>query len=280
MGGEREAVLAMSSSRGLVVLVLIALLVGSSGSTAIAADAQMERFVFVHQPRAHAPAEILDAVQPASIGRGLGLTCPDPATCIDSKWTRYRWTGQVVYELDAVGSGLGQAVAMSAMSASFAAWVSPTAGGLSVSGGLGSTACSAAGAVRNEVNQVCWRDLTDHFPNAIAVTFVWATRGTKQIAEADTVFNSASGFSWSYTDPGTCETYGSCNAPSGLTSYDVRDIGTHEFGHFLALLGDLYKRLDTELTMYGYGVVGELRKDSLGKGDCLGITAAYGGSCP
>lgn len=66
--------------------------------------------------------------------------------------------------------------------------------------------------------------------------------------------------------------------PSG--TYDVRDIGTHEFGHFLALFGDLYGRRDAELTMYGYGATAELKKDSLGKGDCLGITKAYGGTCP
>lgn len=32
--------------------------------------------------------------------------------------------------------------------------------------------------------------------------------------------------------------------------------------------------------MYRIGAKGELKKDSLGKGDCLGITKAYGGTCP
>lgn len=129
------------------------------------------------------------------------------------------------------------------------------------------------------MNQVCWRDISQ-YPNAIAVTYMWGSRGTRRILEADVVFNNASGFSWGYTDPGTCGTYGSCNTATGPDVYDIRDIGTHELGHFLAWLGDLYRTRDVNLTMYGYGSTGELQKDSLARGDCLGITNAYGGTCP
>lgn len=205
-----------------------------------------------------------------------------PSTRADNKWRGQKWAGgAVAYELNTNGSGLSSGTVSSAVSAAFGTWVGPTGGGLSVSGSSGSTACSSAGLTMNEKNQVCWRDLTTQFPNAIAVTFIWYYRAGKQIVEADTIFNNGSGFARSNTDPGACDTYTSCNASTGTAGkYDVRNIGTHEFGHFLALFGDLYNSRDSELTMYGYGSTGEVKKDSLGKGDCLGITNAYGGSCP
>ncbi len=95
------------------------------------------------------------------------------------------------------------------------------------------------------------------------------------------VFNNGAGFSWSYTDPGACITHSSCNSASGLAgTYDIGNIGIHEAGHFPALFGDPYNLQDSELTTYGYGSTGELKKDRLGKADCLAITKAYGGTCP
>jgi hypothetical protein len=67
--------------------------------------------------------------------------------------------------------------------------------------------------------------------------------------------------------------------PTGFSvdpgSYDVRDIMTHEAGHWI-LLNDLYNGKDSLLTMYGYGDYGEISKDTLGFGDELGIEKAYG----
>jgi len=50
---------------------------------------------------------------------------------------------------------------------------------------------------------------------------------------------------------------------------------THEAGHWL-MLGDLYNSTDSELTMYGYGSTRELKKDTLGYGDELGVEYIYG----
>ncbi|MFH0805078.1 MAG: matrixin family metalloprotease, partial [Patescibacteria group bacterium] len=77
---------------------------------------------------------------------------------------------------------------------------------------------------------------------------------------ADTIFNNASGFSWSTT------------GQSG--AYDLQNIGTHEFGHWLQL-GDLYTARDRELTMYGYGATSETKKRDLGLGDTLGVQKIY-----
>lgn len=263
-------------SRPLLILAAFALVASLGASTAQANADDVAKVAFIHYRAAPEAPHANRAIG------GPAAQCPDPSTCADNKWGGHKWAGgSVVYELNANNSGLSGGTVSSAVSAAFGTWVAATGGGLSVNGSTGSTACSSAGTTINGKNQVCWRDLTSQFPNAIAVTFIWYYRAGKQIVEADAVFNSGSGFTWSYTNPGACDTYTSCNSASGTAgTYDVRSIGTHEFGHFLALFGDLYNGRDSELTMYGYGSTGEVKKDSLGKGDCLGITKAYGGSCP
>lgn len=260
-------------ARLVATLAILSLVLTSAPSAAAANGGEREKVIFVHYR--NAPDVELAA-------RTQGSACPDPTTCTDYRWKGNKWTnGNVSYELNAPNGLPGAATAVSD---AFSVWmdaVNSTGGHLSVSGGSGGTSCSVAGSgYGNDVNQICWRDLTSTYPNAIAVTFIWYSRATKAIVEADTVFNSGSGFSWSYDDPGACLTYDSCNTNTGTTGkYDIRDIGTHEFGHFLALFSDLYTAKDAELTMYGYGKTNEVKKDSLAKGDCLGITAAYGGTC-
>lgn len=262
----------------LTAISLVALTIGTPGPLVSAAGGppDIERFVFVHYPAAPALPDVVHQAK-----QGAGRACPDPSTCSDNKWSGYAWPSKTAsYELNVGGSPLGTPTTEAAVQASFAAWVNATGNALTVNGGSStSTSCSTAGTTRNEVNQVCWRDITAQYPHAIAVTFIWASRSTKSISEADIVFNS--GLPWAYTDPGSCDAYTTCNTAGGAEgAYDVRNIGTHEAGHFLALFGDLYTARDAELTMYGYGATRELWKDSLGKGDCLGITQAYGGTCP
>ncbi len=107
-------------------------------------------------------------------------------------------------------------------------------------------------------NTVSFEPLSSAYPNAIAVTFYWYYRGSKALVETDTVFNSD--FPWSVNaDP---------------NKYDLQNIATHEFGHWL-VLGDLYSLRDWALTMYGYGGLGETIKSTLGKGDTSGINKIY-----
>jgi hypothetical protein len=60
-----------------------------------------------------------------------------------------------------------------------------------------------------------------------------------------------------------------------LGHYDIRNIMTHEAGHWI-LLSDLYTTRDSYLTMYGYGSTGEIMKNTLGYGDEFGVEKAYG----
>ncbi|WP_048138926.1 matrixin family metalloprotease [Methanosarcina horonobensis] len=53
--------------------------------------------------------------------------------------------------------------------------------------------------------------------------------------------------------------------------YDVQNIDTHEFGHWLSL-GDTS---NTEATMYKYANLGETKKRSLTSDDIAGIRSIY-----
>ncbi len=243
------------------------------------AQSDIVKAVFIHYRQAPP-----SPVKPPEGSHGKpapSAACPDPSTCTDYKWAGQKWATAPSVEVNYSGSGLSSSGVLAAVRAAFDAWSHYPGSELVASVTSDSTSCTSAGASSNDVNQVCWRDLTRSYPNAIAVTFIWYYRSNKQIVEADTVFNNGSGFAWSSTVQNSCDGYTLCNVDNGESGkYNVQDIGTHEFGHFLAFFGDLYTSRDAQLTMYGYGDTGELYKDSLAKGDCLAITAAYGGDCP
>ncbi len=57
--------------------------------------------------------------------------------------------------------------------------------------------------------------------------------------------------------------------------YDVQNIATHEFGHWLQL-NDLYSSTDYYKTMYGHAKTGETYKRTLHSDDIAGIKYIYG----
>jgi hypothetical protein len=59
------------------------------------------------------------------------------------------------------------------------------------------------------------------------------------------------------------------------STFDVRDVGTHEVGHVVGL-ADLYQTNYSELTMYRYAAPAETLKRSLQNGDILGTQKLYG----
>jgi hypothetical protein len=102
---------------------------------------------------------------------------------------------------------------------------------------------------------------------AIAVTYTWYNSATNQVLEQDIIMSAS--LPWSYTQASNPDAV--CG---DLYSYDVQNILTHEVGHIFGL-DDLYDPVDQDLTMYGYGAKGELKKDTLGKGDIAGMAYLY-----
>ncbi len=98
---------------------------------------------------------------------------------------------------------------------------------------------------------------------AVAATYIWVLRSCRKcIAELDLVFDHVY---WNFAVP-AC---GSAN------KFDLQDVATHEFGHWLCL-ADLYGAGDVNQTMYGYVDYGECYKKDLYTGDIAGIKAIYG----
>jgi len=115
-------------------------------------------------------------------------------------------------------------------------------------------------------NTVLWSRLGLKGP--VAVTYYWYqnTRRTKTMLEFDIVFN------WDL--PWSMERPVPVNLDDNPTYYDLASVATHEVGHTLILF-DLQPRNDYWLTMYGNTWMGDDLKDTLGKGDILGIQELY-----
>lgn len=244
---------------GIVLLtsvMMAGLALFSSGATAAKpAPQEIDKVVFVHYPQPQGnEAYWSPAKAPAP-------TDQDPTY----KYTGIHWaTPYVKYLVNSPSAPTG---ADSATIAAFQTWEAEP-NSLMDFEYLGAT--TSVGSNLDYQNVVSWQDITSQYPGAIAVTVVWYYRGIKEIVDVDTVMNSGSGFNWSVNN---C-TDSNCETPAPVASYDVQNIMTHEAGHWLMLL-DLYQWRTQKLTMYGYGVKGELQKRTLGLGDELGIDRIY-----
>lgn len=143
----------------------------------------------------------------------------------------------------------------SAVRSSFDTWTKADSAQKWIDGGTTAVKRSAL----DGVNLVAFGKISG---GAIAVTRTWYYTGTGEVAESDTIFSAS--LAWSITNSSA----GDCGGSTG--TYDVQNIGTHEFGHWIGL-NDLYASADKDLTMYGYGFTKELKKDSLGAGDIAGV---------
>lgn len=119
------------------------------------------------------------------------------------------------------------------------------------------------GTLRDDNNTVSWAYIDD--TNIIAQCTIWFYVNTKEITEFDIVFNTQQ--PWGI-DP---------DGEGGITinAFDIQNIATHESGHTLHL-GDLYEDEYSEMTMYGYADMGEVKKRSLEWGDKNGVHKLYG----
>ena len=124
-------------------------------------------------------------------------------------------------------------------------------------------------------NVIDWGS-TKHFGGTvIAVVVFFYFTSTGEMVEADMRFNKD--LSWSSNGgPGAISDPDNTTGLSGF--FDVQNIATHEGGHYVSGLKDLKDSTERELTMYGFGSTGELKKRTLGLGDQLSIATAYPGT--
>ncbi|MBI2869808.1 MAG: hypothetical protein HYX96_08295 [Chloroflexi bacterium] len=260
----------------LVVVLLLTGLVSLGAAPASPGKGPVDRINFIHYPK-DAPGK--PATAP---GKETGGGVLDR----DYKYSGVHWAdgSALGYAVNQAGSGVDAGATISAVQASFMPWDNASGTlGFNYQGTTGLNAGNLDGT-----NAVSWADISGQFPTALAVTSVWYYRFNKQIVETDTTMNAA--YQWSYTAPvfqyplafpdlsGPASRDASRYidpvnlGPAG--TYDIRNIMTHEAGHWI-MLGDLYKSSDSELTMYGYGAPQELKKGTLAYGDELGVERVY-----
>ena len=242
-----------SEMRRVTLVVLVAVLALAAGTPALAqpaADRNNVRLrVFVHYPR--------------DPGKSLPPTCnvssSDPP-CFGL--TGWHLAGNTDYHVNESSIPTTVVNGMTAIRNSFQVWATATNKKVNLSEGTSTTVNSAR---YDGLNIVAWGNVK--YGNAIAVAYTWYDQATGQVVEVDTILSAR--LPWRYT---------SVKYPDAqcgdFCCYDVQNILTHEVGHWMGL-DDLYNAADKDLTMYGYGAKGELKKDTLGLGDTNGIAAIY-----
>ena len=109
----------------------------------------------------------------------------------------------------------------------------------------------------DNVNAILWKKMGR---STLGVTSVWFSRDSGEVLEVDTVFNKR--HPWAiFPNAPECQ--------SSPDAYDLQNIATHEFGHWVGL-EDLYDDAHKDLTMYGFSAGGEVKKRTLGTGDVNG----------
>ena len=109
----------------------------------------------------------------------------------------------------------------------------------------------------DNVNAILWKKMGR---STLGATFVWFSRVTGEVVEVDTVFNKR--LPWAvFPNSPECQ--------SSPVAYDLQNIATHEFGHWIGL-EDLFDNAARDLTMYGFSAGGEIKKRTLGRGDITG----------
>jgi len=259
-----------------MVLVLAVVMAFTLGGVAVASPGETDNaklIVIQHFPHGRVP---LGVPHGGILADGFPATCPvcvDPDNCEDYSYPDVRWSDSVVLSAEGVpyyvnlGGSSDDGGFLDAIQTSADTWENDDSSYMNFTF-KGITDASNS-SLRNKIdglNVATWNNLR-RYPGAIAVTFIW-TIGT-DIVEVDMSFSNT--FDWSSNQGFTGDPDVGAGDPQ---SFDVQNIATHEFGHWL-LLGDLYENNQNQLTMYGYSTEGELKKRTLGPGDVLGINAIY-----
>ncbi len=229
---------------------IFAILFLFSGGAASASNDNIKLKVFVHYPNPHGKPVAVDT---------CSITSGDQVN--DWAWAGWNMPASgLSYKINFATKpkNLANEQINGAISASFATWTTADSNQIFSNGGT----TTAKSAKLDATNAIFFKNIRS---SAIAITYIWYYPTTGQLVETDTIFNKLYKWSTTFYD-GTND----CGGVSG--TYDLQNIATHEFGHWIGL-DDLYNSIDQDLTMYGYGDTAELKKDSLGLGDITGVLA-------
>ena len=241
----------------LASILIISILLLSFPATVLAAEPsnkpitppELKSVTFIHYEKPDKPGKPdKPAPEPEGSYKLLGLYLPDTST----------------YYVNGAGAPEG---AVGEIQSSFNEWDDVVTNTELFSDFAEST--TASGLRQDGQNTISWVRIAP--PKAIAVTRLWylddgnpATLDS--IVEFDIDFNAF--LQWGIDPDGEESTYFLDSA------FDVRNIATHEVGHVVGL-ADLYEDKNSELTMYGYGSIGETIKISLAGGDIEGAQYIY-----
>ena len=222
------------------VLLIVILLALVSGLPLLASAKEEPVYLMTIELREHQKL-VVNAIPPSD----------NSADNPDYALLSFHWSTSAKYWINTKNNyGFSASAVVTAITASASAWDDQTNAAVF---SYQSTTSRNAGK-RDGYNIVDWGI---YRVGAIAVTYIWYSGS--QILETDTRMNTF--YRWSLSGE--------------ARKMDVKNIMTHEFGHW-AGLADLYSDADYWLTMYGYSNYGETYKRTLGLGDTQGLQAVYG----
>lgn len=223
--------------------------------------------VFAHPPKPTPPPAPGRTPRPSSspspetaVNNSLacGLTDPDSSSVVGKAGWRIP-SGNWGYQLNisSVPSSVGQGNLDTIVNAGFNQYTSASGNKVTFVKGVNTSVNRARLDGRNIVS---WGRAGS---GTLGVTYIWYYPSTGLTAEIDTIMNNR--YKWSWSNSNVCA--------DNLT-YDAQNIMTHELGHWLGL-NDEYGSPFIDNTMYGYGALKEVKKNTLTSGDISSVASIY-----
>lgn len=214
----------------------------------------MKVFVFAHPPKPTSPPS--DVVLSSLV---CNLPDPDSASTVaPAGWKIPSGNWTYLLNLGSVPSTVGQNNLDTIVKAGFNQYSQASGNKVSFVRGANT---SLNRARLDSKNIITWGRTSS---GTLGVTYIWYYPQSGLAVEIDTIMNNK--YKWSWSNSNVC---------ADNTTYDAQNIMTHELGHWLGLNDEYDAGTFGNNTMFGYGAVQEVKKNTLTSGDISGIGAIY-----